>query len=801
MEHLTIENRMEITQSDYDILEQALREREKELQEIYGSVSWNITIPIRILGGFLRRFLGERHFLSRLGMLLRTAIIRIFGVVGNEDQSTRFINNWHERLITPAKKFARMAPNPVRSILRSSYYGLALLFFPSSSVTQAWLDFKRGSQIQLNSRQVLYETLNENAPESTTPLVEVFPEGQKGIDIFVFPIIDWSFRIQRPQHIAEGLGQNGYRVFYLSTIFSESDGPNFRVVETPCENVYLCQVSCPQPHPVIYSGVFTQEQISWVSQAIDDFVESLGNKPSIAIVQFPFWVKLFGNLGKLNVIYDCMDFHAGFSNIGSSLPENEHELLLIADAVTTSSQELSRHVERFRKNTIIRNAADFDFFSTQPEKVFPRPNKPVVGYIGAISEWFDTDLMCKAAIENPGWEFILVGSYAHADVTGLKKCRNVKLLGEADYGMLTHYLYAFDVCVIPFKLSSLIEHTNPVKLYEYLSAGKPVVSTNLPELALLDSSLVYLAKSEKDFLVKLREAMAQKDDVELAQERRKWASNQTWKLRVNDFDRVIGDCYPRVSVIVLCYNNLVFTKACLESLEKFTSYPDWELIVVDNASVDGTDQYLEDFAQSRSWVKVVINSQNVGFSAGNNTGIRASDGEYIVLLNNDTYVTEGWLNRLIRPLRLNPDLGLVGPVTNAIGNEAQIQVFYDDTNEMAKVAKRYSQEHDRQIFYCDNLAFFCVAFRRSLFDEIGELDEKFNIGFFEDDDYCMRVRRAGYRIGIAEDVFVHHRLSATLDTLGAIAKKKQFDRNLEIFEAKWGKWKPHSHRESSHAAV
>ncbi|MGD9818409.1 MAG: glycosyltransferase family 2 protein, partial [Desulfomonilaceae bacterium] len=228
---------------------------------------------------------------------------------------------------------------------------------------------------------------------------------------------------------------------------------------------------------------------------------------------------------------------------------------------------------------------------------------------------------------------------------------------------------------------------------------------------------------------------------------------------------------------------------------------DWELIVVDNASIDGTDQYLEDFAQSRSWVKVVINPENVGFSAGNNAGIRASDGEYIVLLNNDTYVTEGWLNKLIRPLRLNPDLGLVGPVTNAIGNEAQIPVFYDDTNEMAKVAKRYSREHDRQIFYCDNLAFFCVALRRNLFDEIGDLDEKFNIGFFEDDDYCMRVRQAGYRIGIAEDVFIHHRLSATLDTLGAIAKKKQFDRNLEIFEAKWGKWKPHSHREGSHAGV
>ncbi len=817
METSTVEDRARIAEEDYVSLARALEEKEKTLQEIYGSVSWNITIPVRIFGTSIRKLFGGSRWLSLSGFWIRSLTIGILKSLsfckreesvyirepGNGpwasgvDIHPGFQGAAFQRILELAKKFARMTPGPVRSALRQSYYGLVCNVFPGSSTAQAWQDFQRGSQLQSSRAEILFDSEKEGSCDSSSTLCEIVPIGERGIDIFVFPIIDWNFRIQRPQHISEGLGQKGYRVFYLSTIFSNSDNPGFKIIESPCPNVYICQVSCPDPHPVIYSGQFNPGQADWVCDAFDCFLKSLGNNPSVAVVQFPFWVSVLRRFGKLNIIYDCIDFHEGFSNIGKSLPEMERELLSIADSVTTTSERLSSHLENFSSNVVIRNAADFDFFSVRPEKVLSRTDRPVVGYIGAISEWFDSDLICQAASENPEWDFVLVGSYAHADVGKLMKCENVRLLGEAPYSLLTYHLYAFDVCVIPFRLNRLIEHTDPVKLYEYLSAGKPVVATNLPELAGLDSSLVHVAQTGEEFLQRLREAMLEKDDAEKSRLRQRWASGQTWQSRVDDFDKVIQSCYPKVSVIVLCHNNLAFTRSCVYSLERFTSYPNWELIVVDNASVDGTDEFLEQFSQDRQWVKVVTSPENIGFSAGNNLGVRFSCGEYLVLLNNDTYVTDGWLNKLIRPLRQNHSLGLVGPVTNAIGNEAKIDVHYSDMAEMANVAKRYTEKRDRQIFYCDNLAFFCVALQRSVFDEIGELDEAFNIGFFEDDDYCMRVRQAGYSIGIAEDVFVHHRLSATLDTLGAIAKKKQFDANLEIFESKWGKWTPHRHRNSA----
>jgi GT2 family glycosyltransferase len=82
---------------------------------------------------------------------------------------------------------------------------------------------------------------------------------------------------------------------------------------------------------------------------------------------------------------------------------------------------------------------------------------------------------------------------------------------------------------------------------------------------------------------------------------------------------------------------------------------------------------------------------------------------------------------------------------------------------------------------------------------VGELDERFGLGFFEDDDYCRRARAAGFRIAIADDVFIHHELSAAFDSLGPRAKQEQFERNRRLFEEKWGPWTPHKYRDLTDA--
>src|SRR5262249_45459242 len=156
-----------------------------------------------------------------------------------------------------------------------------------------------------------------------------------------------------------------------------------------------------------------------------------------------------------------------------------------------------------------------------------------------------------------------------------------------------------------------------------------------------------------------------------------------------------------------------------------------------------------------------------GFAGGNNVGLRAARGDYVILLNNDTVVTRGWVRDLIRPMQLDPKIGLAGPLTNKIGNEQKIKAVYHDMPEMHQWARDWVRGRLRRVYEAETLAFFCVAIRRGVLQDIGLLDEAYEVGFFEDDDYCRRVRQAGYRLVIADDVFIHHHLSVSFDALGA----------------------------------
>ena len=136
----------------------------------------------------------------------------------------------------------------------------------------------------------------------------------------------------------------------------------------------------------------------------------------------------------------------------------------------------------------------------------------------------------------------------------------------------------------------------------------------------------------------------------------------------------------------------------------------YELILVDNGSSDGTPEYLRSFAQAHSNVKVILNTSNLGFAHGNNQGAAAATGEILVFLNNDTLVTSGWLDGLERALQ-DPSVGMAGPVTNSIGNQACIRVHYGDIADLAVFAENYTAAHQGVIFEIEMLALFCAAIR------------------------------------------------------------------------------------------
>ncbi|MFY9550358.1 MAG: polysaccharide pyruvyl transferase family protein [Thermoanaerobaculia bacterium] len=258
--------------------------------------------------------------------------------------------------------------------------------------------------------------------------------------------------------------------------------------------------------------------------------------------------------------------------------------------------------------------------------------------------------------------------------------------------------------------------------------------------------------------------------------------------------RAVSDAFPRlfpkVSIVIVTYNNVDLNRLCLESVFARTEWPCFEVLVVDNGSNDGTPELLREMQRARPDLTVLQNETNQGFAAACNRGLEAASGNFLVLLNNDTVVTRGWLTALVRHLRANPGIGMIGPVTNAVSNEAKVEVGYSDVRGLPAWAADWVREHDLKSFAIPMLAFFCVAMHRQTWEAVGPLDERFGLGMFEDDDYNRRARSQGWEIRCAQDAFVHHWQKASFRLLGKDAYLALFEQNRKKYEEKWGEsWK------------
>ena len=234
-----------------------------------------------------------------------------------------------------------------------------------------------------------------------------------------------------------------------------------------------------------------------------------------------------------------------------------------------------------------------------------------------------------------------------------------------------------------------------------------------------------------------------------------------------------------ISIIIPVRDLPSLTNACLNLIERNTITSEYEIIIVDNGS-----EVPFNVRTRQEQVSVIRNETNLGFPAAVNQGIKAATGDIICLLNNDVVVTDPWLERLCYHL---DHADIVGPLTNfSCGLQARsIPYVYNNYEELVQVANKIYNTQGWNNTKVNWLSGFCLLIKREVIDEIGMLDEVFYPGNYENLDFCMRAKEAGFSIVIADDVFVHHYGSLTHINM-EIDYSNLLDINLKLFVSKWG---------------
>jgi GT2 family glycosyltransferase/glycosyltransferase involved in cell wall biosynthesis len=621
-------------------------------------------------------------------------------------------------------------------------------------------------------------------PASTTAPEERAPRPT----IIFLPAVDWFLRVQRPHHLLHRLATNGWPVFLANLQLAA--GATEIDVDQEAGSGDLRNITLPGTrHLDVSERPPTDDDVVLNLQAFHQLRRRERIHQAVVLCQGPLWrplaVALRQELG-WPLVYDRMDQHRSFSTASSEVATEEDRLIEVADLVSASSHVLAQ-VGNQRNGCALSlpNACDPEHWEgASPALELEGISRPIIGYFGAIADWFDSELVASLATRRPDWSFVLVGSTWGCPTTRFEVLPNVHLLGERPYDELPALAAAFDVGIIPRRRTPLTEAMDPVKLYEMAACGLEIVASRLPGLQ-AHSDIVRLAEGEEGFHEAINAALAVPANDPGRTRRVAFARENSWDQRAETLAQALVELFPKVTIGIVAFNNRELTELCLDSIERCTVHPNFDVLVVDNASTDGTPTWLKKEAVRRSGLRVILNEENRGFGPACNQIFAAAEGEIFCLLNNDTVVTRGWLAAMVGALENDPQIGLVGPSSNGVANEARVEPGYQNLADLAEWADDFVWSHDGESFAIPMLALYCAALRSVVWEEVGGLDERFEVGLFEDDDLSRRIRRAGYDVRCLRGAWVHHFQEASFGALPDEEYARIYEANRRRFLAKW----------------
>jgi glycosyltransferase involved in cell wall biosynthesis len=263
-----------------------------------------------------------------------------------------------------------------------------------------------------------------------------------------------------------------------------------------------------------------------------------------------------GKLGQTFTVYECVDEFSAAKGLvhGPTIAAMERELLRKVDLTIVTAPALLENKAPFtRRCEVVRNGVDVEHFAraSQPETVPPAAvanlPRPVVGFLGGVQYWIDFDLIAHAARTHPEWSFAFVGPVEPlARVDKVRGLPNVHFLGRQPYAQVPAYVAGFDVCINPYILDDVAEKCDPLKLYDYLASGKPVVSVDMPA-ARRFADLMPLTRTPDEFTHALENVLTQLGDSAArdgAVVRQRVATEHSWAARFKHVEAALESALP-----------------------------------------------------------------------------------------------------------------------------------------------------------------------------------------------------------------------------------------------------------------
>jgi glycosyltransferase involved in cell wall biosynthesis len=422
----------------------------------------------------------------------------------------------HDRALTVAGEAERLARAAVRH-LRAGRLGMANLL-PRRALAHPFAD-----------------TADIAADAMTGALAE---SGPTSAPILYLPAVSWSYRFQRPQHLALALTRAGHPVLYVDGFLRSRLLPARRVLHTQ-GGLHVLRVRVPgRPDP--YREPLDRRTAALLTGTI--LAGLRHERPLMVLVQLPFWAELGRELARrldIPLVYDRIDLHVGFPGVPARIETVEARLIREADLVCATAGLLAERPREVSPQVLLLpNGVDLAAFPA-PAAVRQTGSPAAVGYVGALGPWFDVEAVEAAARAFPDWRFQLAGQVEDPEVAALAGLPNLETVGEIPFTDVPSFLAGLDVALVPFRDLPLTRAVDPVKLYEALAMGLPVVARRLPETERWAEPLVYLYDDPAGFVRQLRRAIEERSP-EIARERRRVAEGESWDRRADALLRAVG---------------------------------------------------------------------------------------------------------------------------------------------------------------------------------------------------------------------------------------------------------------------